>query len=148
MNKRPIVQQWLLYFLLGWGVNTISYAQNLIPNPGFEHAVECPTEAHDLYLVANWYTNIPANAAGSGLWNQRDYIHACDPQVDPWWPSELGEAVIGNVHRWDPSEERSLTQLVWTELLSAPEKDSLSYAYKKGDQTIKELTSGEVLLLR
>lgn len=147
LKKPPTFQHWVLCLLLVWGLNDIVYAQNLIPNPGFENTVECPTEAHDLYLAANWYTNIPANAAGSGIWNLRDYIHTCDPQVVPWWPSELGEAVIGNFHLWDASEDRSLTQLVWTELLSTPEKDSLYYVEYTAGPTLTYYASTDSYIM-
>lgn len=113
--------------LLVQGVFDRIYTQNLIPNPGFENYDDCPDESHGLYLASNWGTNIPKKLAGNDIWRQRNYIHNCDPEVEPWWPTELGDGVIGYLHHWDPSEDRSLTQLVWTELLAAPEKDSLYY---------------------
>lgn len=118
---------YVLCLLLGWGVSDSTYTQNLIPNPGFESYIDCPSESHGLYLASNWGTNIPKNIVGNDIWNQRNYIHSCDPEVEPWWPTELGDGVIAYLHHWDPSEDRSLTQLVWTELVTAPEKDSLYY---------------------
>ena len=114
-------------FLISSGVSIITYAQNLLPNPGFEDYLDCPSEDHGLYLASQWYTNISDNRSGNGTWNPRNYIHACDPEVEPWWPSELGDGVISYLYRWDRAERLSLTQLVWTELLAPLEKDSLYY---------------------
>lgn len=127
LKARLFIHKFILCMLLGCGIHPIIYTQNLIPNPGFENYTDCPNEGHSLYLAANWHTNIPWNRTGSGIWHLRNYIHACDPQVTPWWPEEMGDGVIGYLHHWDPSEDKSLTQLVWTELLAAPEKDSLYY---------------------
>ncbi|MEM7659936.1 MAG: hypothetical protein AAF399_27735, partial [Bacteroidota bacterium] len=124
-SRFPQVVAWricLFGFLLGIGGRTSIHAQNLLPNPGFEETVECPSEAHDLYLAADWYTNIPIHSGGSGWWNLRDYVHTCDPQVKPWWPPELGEGIVNSFHRWDQSAGLSFTRLIWSELLAVPEK--------------------------
>lgn len=101
-------------------------AQNLIPNPGFEDYVECPIENHHYSDALNWNTNV-VQSSNEFKWHERAYIHACDPQVEPWWPEEQGEAAIRTMFSYDDIEEKSLTQLIWTELISIPEKDSLYY---------------------
>lgn len=127
LKKRLIVYQSILLLLMVVGINKLTYAQNLIPNPGFERYTDCPSEDFGLYLAADWHTNIPWDRRGNGTWNSRNYIHTCDPEVTPWWPEELGDGIIGYLHHWSAREDKSLTQLVWSELLSAPEKDSLYY---------------------
>lgn len=51
LRKRSVLQHWVLCFLLAWGLNDIGFAQNLIPNPGFENAVECPTELGEVVIA-------------------------------------------------------------------------------------------------
>ena len=128
LSARLLSSKFGYCLLLGLGICASTYAQNLLPNPGFEDYLDCPNEEdYGLYLAAQWYTNISGNRSGSGSWNPRNYIHTCDPEVEPWWPSELGDGVISYLYRWDPAERSSLTQLVWTELLAPLEQDSMYY---------------------
>lgn len=111
-------------------VVSMSYAaiaQNLIPNPGFENYIDCPIENHHYSDASNWQTNVHISENVIFEWYERAYIHACDPQVEPWWENELGDAVIKTMYGYDLVEEQSYTRLIWTDLLSAPEKDSLYY---------------------
>ena len=44
------------------------YAQNLVPNPGFENFTTCPTHSALLYYAAPWV---------NGNSNNCDFHHAC-----------------------------------------------------------------------
>lgn len=101
-------------------------AQNLIPNPGFEYFSECPIANYHYSDASYWYTNVE-RSKNDFEWHERAYIHACDPQVEPWWPEEQGDATIRTMFSYDAIAERSLTQLIWTELLATLQKDSLYY---------------------
>ena len=125
--KRSAFQTAFFSLLLVVRIPYASVAQNLIPNPGFENFIVCPIESHHYSDAANWQTNVPVSENITFSWYERAYIHACDSQVEPWWDDQLGNAVIRTMYGYDLEEELSFTRLIWTDLLSAPEADSLYY---------------------
>lgn len=108
------------------GKQAASHAQNLIPNPGFEDYKACPSAVFSFESITHWITNRHKVNNGN-IWNQWEYIHTCYPPVRPWWDSELGEGVIGRMAFKANTENKLQTVLLWTELISIPEKDSLYY---------------------
>lgn len=102
-------------------------SQNLLPNPGFEDYLECPLFSEGLQLISQWQTNQLGSVNNSTDWRGRDFIHACDADVEPWWNDQLGEGVLGNLSRYDPLSGTLQTVLIWTDLISTLEQDSLYY---------------------
>ncbi len=128
MSAKRSPFQSVLYALL-WVVSmaNAATAQNLIPNPGFENYVDCPIENHHYSDASNWRTNVPVPINDDFEWYERAYIHTCDPQVEPWWEDQLGNALIRTMYGYNAIEELSYTLLIWTDLLAAPEAGGLYY---------------------
>lgn len=125
--KKSAFPSFLFSLLLVASLSFAAAAQNLIPNPGFENYIDCPIESHHYSDASNWKTNVPVSEHIDFEWYERAYIHACDPQVEPWWEDELGDALIRTMFGYDGMEERSYTRLIWTDLLSTPEAGSMYY---------------------
>lgn len=103
------------------------FAQNLIPNPGFEEYEYCPTESKGFNAIKDWKSNIEEEHDDSDPWYYRDFIHDCEPQVKPFWESVFQQGVINSFYASDPVENYVLNRLIWSRLTESPIKDSLYY---------------------
>ena len=77
-------------------------AQNLIGNPGFEDYHGCPMGNLELNQIAGWKTNLNTHTGDTVMWHYRNYIHTCDPDVDPYWNAAFGEGVLHSPYIFDP----------------------------------------------
>ena len=59
------------------------YSQNLVPNPGFEDVIECPSAFpgnQEIYFAEPWIPVRPVDASTSDLFNDCVWF----PGNDPW----------------------------------------------------------------
>lgn len=71
LHFTKIMRQLIFIFILAIGVN--SFAQNLVPNGGFENYTELPTDQSQIHLAKGWF------AAKSNSRNTPDYFHTDSP---------------------------------------------------------------------
>ncbi len=82
---------------------------------------------NDICQIADWETNVECNDLDERPWYYGDYIHTCDPAVEPYWHESFGEGVVPVIFSFDPITGQALTRVIWTALLESMEADSLYY---------------------
>lgn len=101
---------------------SLSFSQNLVPNPSFEDSIQCPSFASQIDRCAIWYS--PTNTTP-------DYFHACDTDfVDVpdnyrgWQNAHSGDAYVGIASYLESGNNQNLREYVATPLIDTLIKDS------------------------
>lgn len=120
---QPLIFFSLLFTLFAFRLT----GQNLLPNFGFEEYIECPGDSASIIQIADWYPSLVVRDFKSDDWRTREYLHSCDPAVEPFWAETLGRGILKRSYSFDPIEEEVWTTINWTTIQAPLQRDVIYY---------------------